>query len=136
MNRRSILNLSAVTALGLVVSLASAIAQQTSLKEQLVGTWAFVSSTGKLADGSPVWGTNPQGILTDANSEWDCALLSLAGSALAAFWGRRPDATWQAARWQARRREFACAGTAGNLFESWPSFTYLTTYVLRTAAIS
>jgi hypothetical protein len=68
MNRRSILNLSAITALGLVVSLNSAIAQQKSLKEQLVGTWAFVSSTGKLADGSPVWGTNPQGILSfDAN---------------------------------------------------------------------
>ena len=68
MNRRSILNLSAITALGLVVSLNSAIAQQKSLKEQLVGTWAFISSTGKLADGSPVWGTNPQGILSfDAN---------------------------------------------------------------------
>jgi len=58
MNRRSILNLSAITALGLVASLNSATAQQKSLKEQLVGTWAFVSSTGKLADGSPVWGTN------------------------------------------------------------------------------
>jgi hypothetical protein len=58
MNRRSILNLSAITALGLVVPLNSAIAQQKSLKDQLVGTWAFVSSTGKFADGSPVWGTN------------------------------------------------------------------------------
>jgi len=68
MNRRSILNLSAITALGLVVSLNSATAQQKSLKEQLVGTWAFVSSTGKLADGSPVWGTNPKGQLSfDAN---------------------------------------------------------------------
>src|SRR5215468_3953780 len=68
MNRRSILNLSAITALGLVVSLNSATAQQKSLKEQLVGTWTFVSSTGKLADGSPVWGTNPRGILSfDAN---------------------------------------------------------------------
>jgi hypothetical protein len=68
MNRRSILNLSTITALGLVASLNSAFAQQKSLKEQLVGTWAFISSTGKLADGSPVWGTNPQGILSfDAN---------------------------------------------------------------------
>jgi hypothetical protein len=64
MNSRSILNLSAITALGLLVSLNSATAQQKSLKEQLIGTWAFVSSTGKLADGSPVWGTNPKGILS------------------------------------------------------------------------
>ena len=68
MNRCGILSLSAITALGLVVSLNSATAQQKSLKEQLVGTWAFVSSTGKLADGSPVWGTNPKGQLSfDAN---------------------------------------------------------------------
>jgi Lipocalin-like domain len=68
MNRRSILDLSAITALGLVVSLNTPIAQQNSLKDQLVGTWAFVSSTGKLADGSPVWGPNPQGRLSfDAN---------------------------------------------------------------------
>jgi hypothetical protein len=79
MNRRSVLNLSAITVLGLVVSQNSAIAQQKSLKEQLVGTWAFVSSTGKLADGSPAWGTNPQGILSlDANgrvftfTRWRC----------------------------------------------------------------
>ena len=38
-------------------------AQQKTLKEQLVGTWTFVSSTGKNADGSPVWGANPKGIL-------------------------------------------------------------------------
>ena len=64
MNRRCILSLSAITALLFVASLNSAIAQQKSLKEQLVGTWAFVSSTGKLADGSPVWGNNPRGQLS------------------------------------------------------------------------
>jgi Lipocalin-like domain len=39
------------------------VAQQKTLKEQLVGTWIFISSSGKLADGSPVWGSNPKGIL-------------------------------------------------------------------------
>jgi hypothetical protein len=64
MKRRSILSLFAITALGLAVLPGSAFSQQKSLKEQLVGTWAFVSSTGKLADGSPVWGPNPQGRLS------------------------------------------------------------------------
>jgi len=62
MNRRSILSLSAVTALGLALLPGSAVAQQKTLKEQLVGTWSFVSSTSKLADGSPTWGTNPRGL--------------------------------------------------------------------------
>jgi hypothetical protein len=38
-------------------------AQQKSLKEELVGAWSFVSSTGKAPDGSPVWGQNPKGLL-------------------------------------------------------------------------
>src|SRR5436309_14631637 len=38
-------------------------AQAQSLKQQLIGTWTFVSSTTKLADGSPAWGTNAKGLL-------------------------------------------------------------------------
>jgi hypothetical protein len=38
-------------------------AQAQSLKQQLVGTWTLVSSTSKLPDGSPAWGTNPKGLL-------------------------------------------------------------------------
>jgi hypothetical protein len=38
-------------------------AQQKTLKEQLVGTWTFISSTGKAPDGSPTWGANPKGLL-------------------------------------------------------------------------
>ena len=34
-----------------------------TLKQQLVGTWTFVSSTTKLPNGSPAWGTNPKGLL-------------------------------------------------------------------------
>jgi hypothetical protein len=63
MNRRSILSISAMTALGLALLPGSVLAQQKTLKEQLVGTWTFVSSTTKLADGSAAWGTNPKGLL-------------------------------------------------------------------------
>ena len=63
MNWRNILGLSTIASLVLTLLLGDAIAQQKSLKDQLVGTWTFVSSTGKLADGSPTWGTNPKGSL-------------------------------------------------------------------------
>jgi lipocalin-like protein len=53
-----------------------AAAQQKSLKEQLVGTWAFVSSTGKLADGNSPWGTNPKGQLSfDANGRYSSIIV-------------------------------------------------------------
>jgi hypothetical protein len=63
MNRRSILRGSLIAVMGLALTPDSSIAQQKTLKEQLVGTWTFVSSTGKLPDGSPVWGSNPKGLL-------------------------------------------------------------------------
>jgi hypothetical protein len=63
MNRCSILNLSAVTALGLVVSLVSAVAQTKSIKDQLVGMWTLVSETDVTSDGkkSEGFGPNPLG---------------------------------------------------------------------------
>jgi hypothetical protein len=63
MNRRNILGASAIAALGLAVLPGSAIAQQKSLKDQLVGTWTIVSTTGKLPDGTPTWGSDPKGLL-------------------------------------------------------------------------
>ena len=45
-----------------------AVAQQKSLKEQLVGTWTFVSSNAKLPDGSPLWGNNPKSLLIFTNN--------------------------------------------------------------------
>jgi hypothetical protein len=62
MNRRSIFALSTITALGLTLLPTSTIAQQKSLKEQLVGTWTFVSATTKRPDGSSQWGPNPKGL--------------------------------------------------------------------------
>jgi len=62
MNRRRIVSLSAITLLGLALLPRTALSQQKSLKEQIIGTWAYVSSTAKLSDGSPLWGANPKGL--------------------------------------------------------------------------
>ena len=63
MNRRSVFSMSALMALGVALLPSNVVGQQKSIKEQLVGTWTFVSSTTKLPDGSPAWGTNPKGLL-------------------------------------------------------------------------
>ena len=52
------LTVMALMLLGLAVP-----AKAQALKQQLVGTWTFVSSTTKLPDGSPLWGSNPRGLL-------------------------------------------------------------------------
>ena len=49
--------------LGVAVPADDAVAQQKSLKEQLVGAWTVVSSTTKRPDGSPQWGSNPKGLV-------------------------------------------------------------------------
>jgi hypothetical protein len=68
MSWRSVFSLSAMTLLGLALLSGTAFPQQKTLKEQIIGTWAYVSSTAKLPDGSPLWGANPKGlfILTDS----------------------------------------------------------------------
>jgi hypothetical protein len=50
--------------LGVVLLAGDAIAQQKSLKEQLVGTWIYVSSTAKRDDGSTVPRPSLQGAVT------------------------------------------------------------------------
>jgi hypothetical protein len=63
MNRRSIIALSAVTVLGLA-SLPGAAVGEPTIKEQIVGTWTFVSALDVKPDGSKDdrWGTNPKGV--------------------------------------------------------------------------
>jgi hypothetical protein len=52
----------------LAASLGAAAAQGASpLKDQLVGTWAFVSSTSQRDDGSNTWGANAKGQLIFTN---------------------------------------------------------------------
>jgi hypothetical protein len=63
MNRRIILGLSAITALGLALLPDNAFAQQKSLKDQLVGTWVMVSNiTTRDGTKSETFGPNPKAI--------------------------------------------------------------------------
>jgi hypothetical protein len=61
----------AMALLLMVLSLCAgdAVAQQKSLKDEIVGAWKFVSSTSQRDDGSATWGQNPKGLLifTDGN---------------------------------------------------------------------
>jgi hypothetical protein len=57
-----------IAALGLALLSGNAVAQQKTIREQLVGTWSFVSSNAKLPDGSPLWGENPKGLFIIAEN--------------------------------------------------------------------
>jgi hypothetical protein len=73
MNRRNILNLTALTALSLAMASGSAAAQQKTLKEQLIGTWIAVSNESTAPDGKKeqLYGPNPKGILVfDASGQY------------------------------------------------------------------
>jgi len=63
MNRRSVLDISAMIVLGLAFLSGSAAGQQKSLKDQLVGTWLFVSVYDQYEDGKKAhtFGSNPKG---------------------------------------------------------------------------
>jgi hypothetical protein len=69
MNRRNIISLSAIAALGLALLPSTAIAQQGTLKQQVVGTWTPVSMTTPVI--VQLVGANPQGIfLIDAGGRY------------------------------------------------------------------
>src|SRR5712692_4469985 len=73
MNRRNILSLSAITALGFALLPGSAVGQQKSLKDQLVGTWTTVSWDQTNKDGTKFqrFGANPKGVnVFDANGRF------------------------------------------------------------------
>ena len=64
MNTRFSLGLFAITLMTIVPIPNSSVAQGASLKDQLIGTWIYVSSTGKRDDGSNVPRPNLQGAVT------------------------------------------------------------------------
>jgi hypothetical protein len=70
MNRRSLLTISAATALGLALQAGNAVAQQKSLKEQLVGTWSMVSNITTRSDGTKTdtFGPNPKAMVVYASN--------------------------------------------------------------------
>ena len=78
MNRRNVLTLSTMTLLGLAVLPDSAVSQQKTLKEQLVGTWTFVSAIDVQKDGTKTdrWGPNPKGMLVfDGNGRYSLIIV-------------------------------------------------------------
>src|SRR5215813_6393178 len=78
MDRRNVLSLSAIIALELALLPTSAVSQQKSLKEQLVGTWTMVSNVNMRPDGSKyeALGPNPRGVfMLDANGHFAITLL-------------------------------------------------------------
>ena len=64
MNRRCVLGLCAVALVTIPAFPSSSVGQGKSLKDQLVGTWIYVSSTGKREDGSAVPRPSAQGAVT------------------------------------------------------------------------
>jgi len=73
MNRRNIVGLSAITALGLTLLCGNALAQTKSLKDQLVGTWTAVSWEQDVPNGPKFqrYGANPKGVTVfDANGRF------------------------------------------------------------------
>ena len=65
MKRHSILSISAMMVLGLTLPPGSGVAQQGTLKQQLVGSWTIVSNEGTAPNGTKQqpFGANPKGIL-------------------------------------------------------------------------
>jgi hypothetical protein len=63
MHRRNILGIAATIALGFALVPGGAIAQQKTIKEQLVGAWTLLLDDGVKADGThvPLHGPNPIG---------------------------------------------------------------------------
>src|ERR1700731_478350 len=64
MDRRKILTLSAIAAVGLAAPLSTAVGQQKTIKDQIVGTWTFVSALDVQPDGKKTdrWGSGAKGI--------------------------------------------------------------------------
>jgi Lipocalin-like domain len=88
MNRRATLAMTATALLCLAAGLSASnsLAQQKSLKEQLLGTWTLVSSDQVRADGSKLkqFGANPKGInVFDANGRFFLMVASADNSQIA-----------------------------------------------------
>jgi hypothetical protein len=88
MNRRATLAVTTTALLFLAVGLSAtdSLAQQKSLKEQLVGTWTLVSSDQVRPDGSKLkqFGANPKGInVFDANGRFFLMVASADNSTIA-----------------------------------------------------
>ena len=76
--KRDIVTLSAITALGLALLPTGVVAQQGTLKQQLVGAWTLVSCDNMLGSANAPYCVNPKGILIlDASGQY--AVMTFAG---------------------------------------------------------
>ena len=76
--KRDIVTLSAITALGLALRPTGVVAQQGTLKQQLVGAWTLVSCDNMLGNAKAPYCANPKGILIpDASGQY--AVMTFAG---------------------------------------------------------
>ena len=92
MDRRTTIALGTTALLGFGLALSgSVVAQQKSLKEQLVGSWTFVSGIDTRPDGTKNdrWGPNPKGsLMFDATGRFTQII---SRSDLPKFAGNKPD---------------------------------------------
>ena len=108
MKRRNVLKIFAVTLLGFAVLASNAVAQQKSLKEQLVGAWTLVSNETTTTDGTKQhpFGANPKGILIlDAGGQSAVVIGTPDRPKFKATGDLRAEAT--AEEWAAAARGFA-----------------------------
>ena len=96
MNCRDILSLSAIIVLALTVLPGSAISQQKSLKDQLIGAWTLVSQDEAAPDGTrrQPYGANPKGtLILDASGRYSFTTVKADRPKLSANRDARNDAT-------------------------------------------
>jgi hypothetical protein len=118
MNRRTALALTTTVLAGVALSAGDAMAQQRSLKEQLVGTWTLVSieETGPNGTKQQYFGANPRGIL-----------MLDAGGRYAQVWGRadRPKFKASNPRLDTPAAEYGEAARAFGGAGVWRQFWHL-----------
>lgn len=94
MNRRSLINLSAITALGLAVLPGIAVSQQKSLKDTIIGSWSITSVVDQYESGKKIdnWGAVKGNISFDGTGRFTQVIIGDAQPAMKTPDPRKPDA--------------------------------------------
>jgi hypothetical protein len=94
MNRRSLISLSAIAALGLAVFPGIAAAQQMSLKDTVVGSWSITSVMDQYESGKKLnnWGAVKGNLSFDAAGRFSQIIIGEAQPAIKTGDPRKPDA--------------------------------------------
>jgi len=94
MNRRSLINLSAITALGLAVLPGIAVSQQKSIKDTIVGSWSITSVVDQYESGKKInnWGAVKGNISFDRAGRFNQIIIGDAQPAMKTPDPRKPDA--------------------------------------------